>query len=277
MIEESQNLERMLKDYHQGVIDRQELEGNIFMYIRKHPRRFSQVRWREDAWDDFISWIYPRLSKAVDRYEDRGSSFDAYIITMLRLSAKEYALRKREHRIIEKTWWNAHAEEMAAYEPEEPDYFEEKPPLQKISNPRQVLILLLKSYYYLSDDLVSRLAPALGLEKEELLGIVDELREIRTQREERINSLKERIHCQFYRCLAFEKLMLASPLHSPHRIKMARCLENARKRLISMRRRLSLMRIGASNEQVARVLKVAKGTIDSNLYTVRHKNQIENQ
>jgi hypothetical protein len=204
MIGENEYLDNMLKEYRQDHITRKEMEGRLFMYIRNHPRRFSLSMFNRDARDDFISWLYPRLSRAVDHYTDQGSSFDAYINTMVRLSAREYGLRKKEHRIIEKTWWDAKALEMMAAE-EEPEYADVPAPAiqKKVSNPRQVLMLLLKSYYYLSDTLLERLAPALGLEKEELYRMVDTLRAVRLQREEIINGLKERIHGQFYRCLAF--------------------------------------------------------------------------
>ncbi|MDR2661697.1 MAG: hypothetical protein LBC31_01720 [Treponema sp.] len=272
MIDQSQDLNGMLAEFQKALIDRKELEGRIFVYIRNHPRRFFLSRWNPDACDDFISWLYPRLSKAVDRYSDRGSSFEAYITAMIRLSAREYALRKKDHRIIERTWWSARAAEMAVCDTEEPEYSGEQIGHAKISNPRQVLMLLLKSYHYLPESRLERLAPCLGMDKEELIRMVDELRALRLKREETIRELKERIYCQFYRCLAFEKRMQAAPVYSAHRIKMKRCLETARKRLSSMRRRLSLMRMDASNRQVAQVMKIAKGTVDSNLYSVRLKN-----
>ena len=275
MIELEQSLNALLDAYRQGRMDRSELETKLFMYVKNHPRRFSLSRLQGDQ-EDFISWLYPRLSRAVDRYVDQGASFEAYFVSMVKFSAREYDSRKREHQIIERTWWSAKAEEMAVCEEEE-TYLEDQPRPKKVANPRQVLMLILKSYYQLSDDHLSRLAPALGLKKEALFRMVDEMRVLRLQREENINGLRERIHGQFYRCLAFEKRMRAAPLCSVHYHQMKRSLEIARKRLVSMRRHLNAMRIEASNKQVARVLRIAKGTVDSSLYAVRQKNQTENQ
>ena len=272
IINEREDLNNLLDDYLHGRINRKEMEGRLFMYIKTHPRRFSISLLKNDTRDDFISWLYPRLSRSIDRYTDQGSCFDAYITTLVRLSAKEYWLRKKEHRIIEKTWWDAKALEMEVME-EEPKYLDIKPVPKKVSNPRQTLMLLLKSYYFLSDEHLERFAPALGLNKEELFHMVDTLRILRVQREEIINSLKERIHGQFYRCLAFEKRLQAAPHFSAHWFRMKRCLETARKRLVSMRKRLNVMRIEASNEQVAGIMGVKKGTIDSNLFEVRKNNK----
>ena len=273
IVDEMENLNSLLNDYLLGRINRKEMEGKLFVYIRNNPRRFSIFQFKYDTRDDFISWLYPRLSRAIDHYTNQGSCFDAYITTMVRLSAKEYWIRKKEHRIIEKTWWNAKAQEMELQE-EEPEYLDNKPAPKKISNPRQVLMLLLKSYYYLSDDHLERLAPALGLDREELYRMVDKLRTVRVQREEIINGLKERVHGQFYRCLAFEKRLQAATLDSAHWYKMERCLKTAKKRLASMRKRLNAMRIEASNKQVANIMGVKKGTIDSNLFAVK-KNYLE--
>ena len=274
LFEDKNTLDNLLKKYLQDRINRKDMEGKLFMYIRANPRRFSISMLKEETRDDFISWLYPRLSKAVDHYTDKGSSFDAYITAMVKLSAKEYGLRKKEHRIIEKTWWDAKAQEMEAAE-EEPAYMDTAPVPKKVTNPRQVLMLLLKSYYYLSDNHLERLAPALGLKKEELYHMVDRLRIVRVEREEMINGLKERIHGQYYRCLSFEKRMQAASCYSAHWYKMKRCLETARKRLASMRKRLCSMRIEASNEQVAGTMGVAKGTVDSNLHAVRKRKNTE--
>jgi len=270
-------LNRLLREYQQGRLSREDLEGTLFMYIRENPSKFSPFKFKKDSWHDFISWLYPRLHRAVDQYTDRGSTFDAYILATVRQTAKEYGLRNREHKMIEKLWWNTKAVENAVAEADEPEYWDDTPISVKVPNRRQVLMLLLKSYHYLSDFKLETLAPALGLRKEELLQMIDELRILRIHREENINNLRERIHSQFYRCLSFEKRMKAATRFSAHWHKMKHSLEIARKRLTSMRNRLQVMRIGATNKEVARVMKVSKGTVDSNLYAVRLKNQTESQ
>ena len=273
-------LDRILQDHRSGHMNRKELEGKLFMHIRKKPWRFFLTGFKNDTLDDFISWLYPRLSRAVDHYTDMGSSFDTYIISMVKLSAKEYCMRKKEHRIIEKAWWDAKAVEMAVAE-EEQEYHK-FPPVpsseavpEKVPNPRQILMLLLKSYYYMSDDYLEQLAPALDMEKEELFYMVDKLRVMRVKREQTLNGYKERIHGQYYRCLAFEKRLQAAAPNSAHSIKMQRSLQTARKRLSALRSRLKKMRTEASNGQVAWIMGVKKGTVDSNLFAVRQRNNHE--
>jgi hypothetical protein len=269
-------LDNMLKIYRYGRMDRKELEARIFFKIRENVLRFKPEKMDRESCSDFVSWLYPRIKRAVDRYEDHGSTFDSYINVLVKLSAKEYCLRKKDHRIMEQTWWDAKAEEMMVCEEEEPDYFEPKQDFSQVRNRKQVLLLLLKSYYFLSDDYISRAAPAIGMEEEELKKMVDTLRNQRLGQEERIRGLQERIYSQFYRCLAFENRMRAFPPGSSHGQAMKKRLEGAKRRLDTMKRRLATMRIDAPNWQIANLIGSKKGTVDSGLYTAR-RNYERNQ
>jgi hypothetical protein len=274
---EGKDMDAMLKVYRENRITKKDLETFIFIHLNKNLSKYHLDRLSRDTCSDFISWLYPRIGNAIERYKERGSSFDAYMGAMVRLSIKEYGQRQKDHRIIEKTLWNAKAEEILYCEEEEPDYFEPKKQFDSVTNPRQVLVLLLKSYYYLSEDFLGRIAPAVGIEKKELIRLVDELRTKRLAREEAIRGLQERVHCQFYRCLAFEKRLNADSPHTAHGMQMKKSLDLAKKRLVSMRKRLSRMRLEASNRQVAELLNISKGTVDSNLYEIKHhvRNQME--
>jgi hypothetical protein len=266
-------LDNMLKIYRCGHMDRKELEAGIFFRIRENVLRFRPEKMDRESCDDFVSWLYPRIKRAVDRYEDHGSTFDSYINVLVKLSAREYCLRKKDHKIIEQTWWDAKAEEMMVCEEKEPDYFEPKQDFSQVRNRKQVLFLLLKSYYFLSDDYIARAAPAIGMEKEELKNMVDTLRNQRLGQEERIRGLQDRIYSQFYRCLAFENRMRAFPPGSSHGQAMKKRLDGAKKRLGAMRKRLAAMRIDAPNWQVANLIGAKKGTVDSGLHTARRNHE----
>jgi hypothetical protein len=260
-----------LEDYYQGNLQKKELEGRIFKYILDNSHRFHLRRWERDECIDFLCWFYPRLSRAIDRYVYTGASFDAYIGSMIRWSAKEYMIIERDHRVIEDSCWDLHAAEMEVQSPEG-EYLESPPkPFKRVSNPRQALVLLLKSYHYVSEDFIARAAPAIGVPKETLICMIDTLRQRRLDRDEELRGLQERIQSQYYRCVTFERRIAISSPGSARLIKLTKRLEKARRRLAVMRSRLRLIRAEASNRQVAEVLGVPKGTIDSNLYAVKSR------
>jgi hypothetical protein len=272
---ESLPLSVLFNEYHTGIMDKKQLEGQIFQFILDNHQRFRLFKWDREDCIDYLCWLYPRLSKAIDKYQERGtSSFDAYIGALVYYSSREYRFRERDHHISEHVCWKEKANDLLVRS-NEPVYLEKKPLYEPVSNPQQILILLLKSYYFVSDDFILRIAPAVGIEKEILKEMIDTLRTIRMEKEEKIQGLKERIYSQFYRCIAFERRMNAAPEGSALQEKMRERLYRARHRLVSMRKRLSAMRLDATNRQIADILGVPKGTIDSALYFTKLKYAVE--
>ncbi|MFP3088740.1 hypothetical protein LQZ21_00255 [Treponema sp. TIM-1] len=263
-------LNTLFEKYRSGILDKKQLEGQIFQFVLDNYKQFHLFQWKRDDCIDYLCWLYPRISKAIDKYKDIGTSFDAYIGSLVYYSSREYRFRETDHSISEHSWWKEKATELSVRNTE-PDYPEPKTAYKPVPNPQQILILLLKSYHFMSDDFLSRAAPAIGIETEKLRGMVDELRILRLDKEEQIQGLKERIHCQFYRCISFERRMLAAPEGSIFQKKIQDRLNRARIRLVSMRKRLSIMRFDATNRQIAKVLGIPKGTVDSTLHAAKIK------
>jgi hypothetical protein len=268
-------LNELLDQYRSGILGKRDLEGKLFQFVLKYPRRFHLRQKEQGELIDFLCWLYPRISRAIDNYRDTGATFDAYIGAMVFWSSREYSIRQRDCAIAEYAFWDAGSGDAMVRSPE-PDYLDQDTEGQEtrpgpVSNPRQILVLLLKAYYFMSDDFISRIAPAVGLEKEKIKDLIDELRKLRLKREAEIHGLQQRIHYQFFRCIAFETRMNRAPPDSIYYQKMWSALGRARKRLESMRKRLKGFRFEASNRQIAEVLGIPKGTVDSNLHAAKEK------
>jgi hypothetical protein len=202
------------------------------------------------------------------------------MMSVIRYSARDYRRKEIEHRLIERVYWEAAAEDLSVHSAE-PAYLEEReaggerearefPVLgETVSNPKQVLILLLKSYNMLSDEFVLRAAPLLGIGGEELLHLVDELRSMRIEQDSHIRNFRERIYCQYYRCKTFMRRYHAAPEGSNRKALLQRRLERAEKRLKNMKDYYKTLKTGASNRQIAKLLGVPKGTVDSNLSAIK--------
>jgi biotin operon repressor len=280
-----QNILALNELYHQytgGSLGRKEFEGIIFKVILKNIQYFYFADWDKDEYVDYLCWLYPRLSNAIDNYREKGYSFSTHIIALVRYSVKEYRSRQTEHYITEFAAWTARAADMEVHN-REPEYWAEsasggeakgaKAPPKNIlvNNPRQILLLLLKSYYFVSDDFLERIAPAIGVKAEKIREMIEKLREWRTQRDEAVWVLQERIVCQFYRCIVIEKRLRAVTEGTARREKLTKSLKGARERLASMRKRLSGIRVDATNQQVADLLGITKGAVASNLYALRSR------
>jgi hypothetical protein len=257
--------------YSLGLISRKELESHVFQFVMDNHKEFRPYKWTEEDYRDFVCSFYPKLSRAIDHYRESGSSFDAYISSLVRWGIKGARTRKMEHHIAEYACWEAKALDEAAVQEEEEMYSEPEPAFEGAINPRQVLILLLKSYHYTSQDFLERISPVLNMDTAKLRDLIDGLRNLRLKRDQDIRALQERVYTQFYRCIVYEKKLKGAVQDSARHELLQRRLILGRKRLKSMRARLAKMKTAASNKQVAQVLETAKGTIDSHMSRFKAK------
>jgi DNA-directed RNA polymerase specialized sigma24 family protein len=111
------------------------------------------------------------------------------------------------------------------------------------------------------------------MEKQELYRLIDALKKLRLRREQQVMVLKERIHCQFYRCLSLEKRILTATPGMAYYEKLKKLFRRAKQRRDAAQKRLAGTRLDATNQQIAEVLGIPKGTVDSALHAVREKSK----
>jgi DNA-directed RNA polymerase specialized sigma24 family protein len=266
------SLNELFKQYSQGTLERKQFEGLLFKFILENHQRFHLYDWEQDDYSDYLCWLYPRMKRAIDSYRETGASFETYIRAIIHWSAKEYHSRLTENLIVEHTAWAIKTTEMAAYDTE-PEYLNSTVKIAPVTNPRQILFLLLKSYYFVSDDFLSRIAPAIGVQEEQLVDMITQLRKLREKRDEEIRILQERSYSKFYHCLVYERHLKNIPENSVYYIRIKSRLERTRQRLETIRRRLAKIHRQATNRQIANILGVPKGTVDSTLFLLKNRNK----
>jgi len=265
--------QKSLSDYYQlydkGSMPKKDFEGRIFQYLLGNCEKYRGFNGNQDRWNEFLSWLYPRLARAIDLYRDMGSSFDAYITSLVSSASREYRCREADHRMTEYICWQAKAEEMGVRDTAS-EYLEDSKEVSVPQGvrPRHILLLILKSYYFVSDDYVKRVAPAIGMKSEELQAMIDELRELRSKKDTVILDMRERLYCQYYRCLACQKRVDNAQPGTEYHKKMKRRFERAKRRFLAMKKRFAGMRRDASNRMIAEVVGIPKGTVDTGLFAV---------
>jgi RNA polymerase sigma factor (sigma-70 family) len=265
-------LNDLYTQYAAGLLEKKEFEGAVFKKVQDNARRFGMPGWNREDSDDFLSWVYLRISRAINTYQETGSSFETYIGNLVRLSAKEYRARQIRNYFQESAAWIAHVPEMyvCEHEAEYNDYdTKETEDRGKLNNPRQLLILLLKCCSHVSPDFLEKVAPQLGMDSETLFQMIDRLKEQRKKRDRDILLMRERVNRQFYQCILIEKKLQSAEAGSIIAQRLQKKLEQGRGRLLRTRNRLIRTRLDPSNQQIARLLGVSKGTVDSVLYNLR--------
>jgi DNA-directed RNA polymerase specialized sigma24 family protein len=275
--------EHTLNDLYSMFIERKinrgKFEGLIFKYLINNQTKLIARYWRHDQYEEFVSWFYPRLNKAIDTYKETGSSFEAYLSNIVRTGAREYRMRITINEVTEQSAWNAQIPEFFARE-ETPVYLHDKPDneisqfvlqIKGRKNPKQLLALILKCYYYISDEFIEKIAVYTGYDKKILKEMIEKLRAIREKREDEIYRMKERIYGQFYRCIVYEHRLSYITDNTAIWFKFKQRLEKARNRLEKMRNRILKVRTYPSNREIAGVIGITKGSVDASLYKLRVK------
>jgi hypothetical protein len=291
-------------EYLSGILDKREFESRIIKFILENPHYYGLYNLKgTESLTDFTCWMYPRLSRSIDKFRETVACFDTYINSVVRYAYREYRIENASYYENVGAYCESNATEMLAAEVENIynadvpaflQFVEKKPtacenvrgkrPLNPggawqivskgektdVKSPKQALILLLKSYYFMTDELVERVAPQLGLHQNEIHRMIEKLRAMRHGQEQRIRSFKEHCHSQYFRCVAIERRLRVVDKDSNYYEKLKLRMKLHRARLVNMRRRLQRMRLDASNREVAEVLGIAKGTVDSYIYKAKH-------
>ena len=256
--------------YRNGELSKKETEGRIYQYLVENFERYRVFDGNRDQWNEFLGWFYTRLARSIDLYRDMGSSFDAYMTGLIHGAVKEFRSRETEHYLTEYACWQAKAEEMSIHENEQ-EYSgkTEAVPIPDGIKPKQILLLLLKTYHFATEDFVEKTARAIGMNSEMIWEMIDRLRELCSDKESEILNMRERVHCQHYRCLVYQRKMSVTQQGTVYHERLKTRYECARKRFFTMKKRLGGMRIAASNKLISRVTGIPKGTIDTDLYALK--------
>jgi len=265
-------LNELYEKYAKGLLIKNALEAAIFKTIKKNMHQFDLSGWNREERDDFISSLYPRIRRAIDRYRETGSTFEIYINTLVRLAAKEFRANAARNYVKETAAWITQIPDMYACENEtEYDDHPDTEPV-KLKNPRQLLILTLKCCNHVTEDFLEKVSPLLGIKPETLKAMIDRLRRQREQRITEASRMRESISTQLYRCIFYQKELEALTENDIIVQRFQKLLEHGQNRLKKMRRRLARVRLDPTNSQIAKLLGLSKGTVDTVLYTLRSRN-----
>jgi len=272
-------LNELYAKYADGLLTKEVFESAVFKIIKKNMCRLGLTGWNREEKEDFISSLYPRISRAINRYRETGSSFEIYINTLVRLTAKEYCVNAARSYVKETAAWITQIPDMYVCENEtaydehfEADAAEPAEKAEKLKNPRQLLILILKCCNYVTTDFLDRVSPQLGIRPETLNAMIDRLKKQREKRMTEYSLMRERVSNQLYRCIFYQKELEALTENSIIAQRLRKRLEHGQIKLKRMRRRLARARLDPSNLQIAKLLGLSKSTVDSVLHTLRSHN-----
>jgi DNA-directed RNA polymerase specialized sigma24 family protein len=247
--------------------------------VYQFPRR--KMGWDEDACGEFFVFVHPRLIRLLDRFTDQGKPFESYLSAVLNWQLRNFARdRKRGERS-----WNVSLR-LDAGDPDVQETREKTGPepvaeaarmpeifsalIRSDADRRNFLFLALKCARTIGPENAPALAAVSGVGEDRILGLSASLREMRAAREHRLETFRTRRNRAFAQSRLLETELQGEV--EMERIAVLRAsLAKARKRMRAAMSRMARVKLAPTNFEIARVMGVPKGTVDSGLYWLKRK------
>ena len=254
----------------------EELSRKIIAFPRRHHR------WDDETCADFLSHMYPRVESMIERFTHHGVPFEGYLSTVLTHQSKSFAERRRRERMRwhlseDDTMWDSEQTGQSVECPDDPapdpgalDVFGIGPAGRVTSEGgrRKLLVAALKHYSRLPDGGIRTLARLTGERESRLHGFVAELHEGLESQRRRLSEYRSRRNQAFSRLNLLER-QLRDEIDEAVKQRLRDRCEKLR---VTMRRNqdiLGRIRAVPTNREVARVLGIPKGSVDSILHRLK--------
>jgi DNA-directed RNA polymerase specialized sigma24 family protein len=272
-----ENLTSRVLAYQRSRSGLEGLVAEIAPRVLRYPRR--RFGWDDDACSEFYLYFHPRLLRLLGRFHDQGKPFETYLSSVLQWQTISFSRRRRK---IEQAWaMGARLAAEAAPDPEEapePARFVvprtppgwTPSPRHGDSDRRSLLFLVLKCCRRLDPDDLPAAAKATGVAADRLIGLVDQLRAGMEPVEQRLAMLRKRRNRAFSEARLLETELAGGPDPvAAERLRLR--LDAANRRMNAAVARMARVRCDPTNREVARVLGVPKGTVDSGLFWLKRR------
>lgn len=270
------NIDEQYNLYKKNLIDGGELRTYILEYSYK---LVSKDKFIEAG--DFIMEMIPKVDQIISEYNPELSAFKNYLnrhIKWLSLQCTKKYIKEKDKRDAYQYHHNAQYKENLVLKESIPEYSISKE-MKKflklkegvISNEsmkRRVTILALKNSRLLTDDIINNLSGILGVSSKWL-----------TDKKEELNSIcQERLKNREYLMIRCNRLFiditkdqdkLNKELDKNKKKEILFKLEEKKNRLHKLQETLTKRSYGPRNEEIAKLLKIPKGTVDSSLFYIK--------
>ena len=275
-----ETLNSLVAYYQNTGLGLAEIVKRLSLRIYNYP--LGKFQASEDDCGEFYLFFYPRLLRILGKFQDRGKPFEWYFNSVLRWHYKVYCSRKRRDQIRwaaarEVLFWELPESGLPVPSPAmDRDRYERIIPLDRFGGAREntcrkrILFLALKNARHLDDSAVGWISGLTGIGEDHLIGMAERLRANLYKRELRLHELYRRQNRIFTKIFLLQRNLLWE-VDPEIKSELAFSLCELRTALRSVQRKIRRVRLHPSNREIADLLQVPKGTIDTSLYWLRRQ------
>jgi DNA-directed RNA polymerase specialized sigma24 family protein len=273
---DAESLNSLVVYYQNTGLGLAEILKRLSLRIYHYP--LCKCRGSEDDCGEFYLFFYPRLLRTLKKFQDRGKPFEWYLNSVLHWHYKEYCSQKRREEIR----WTV-ASNAAFWELPDPTWMPVSEgsytsiiPMDRWGKSRQatyrrrVLFLALKNAHDLDDSAFSWISKLSGIKEDHLVGMVERLRANLYQRELRLHNLYMRQNKIFTKILFLQR-ELVWEVDPSLKTEIALSMSQLRVRLRTLQSKIRGVKLRPSNREIAELLQIPKGTVDTSLYWFRRQ------
>ena len=278
------SLTQMVLQYQKTGENQKKLLREISVKVYDYPRR--AYGWSEDDRSDFFCQFYPKILNLADRFCYTGKPFEAYLVTTLRWQLKTFAANRAKDALQEaiamKSCLSWQKDRNTIYDQVAAEHSPEYSPalrevlkigadgkVTKKACVKRLLFLVLQEAFTINDSQIETVAAITGMDKIRIIGCVTEMRTILSEKRQRRQTLLDRrnkLHLHF-ECL---RERLSTETDTGVRSRLFTELTKVQARLVRIKNDLATIKEGPSHREIAEVLDLPKGSVDSGLYYLKN-------
>ena len=270
------SLSQLVAAYRNNELSFEDIEEKLSLFVYEYPRKYR--RWDLDLCSEFFEFFNPRIRLAADRFVDRGIPFESYLGSLVFFQMKTFLLRKREARERENVVLVA-------------DYHDNKGlydgrgqgtgplfagelnvsyhgKIRKKKGKKRVFYMAMTNPERLDEGDIRKLAEFTGYRADYIRNCRDALNGKLAEKKEKAASLLERRNAVYCRYLVLQD-RLRREVEPAARELLEKRLEKARYKIERISRKLAVKNIRITHRDIADVLNIPKGTVDSSLYYLK--------
>jgi hypothetical protein len=251
----------------------------------------------EDDCGEFFLYFFPRIQKTIDCYTNTGGSFVTYLRTCMRWQINGYMTRQRSRKRVYSfvhadPFWESSTDTLQVRDrpvhhrggyPCTTSGMIEFPEIKAGASGnithqpvgrKQLLIAALKGCVHLTETHLRQVSDRTGYDYDWVVSCHHRLMLLLETRSRRIRALQEARNHAFLRVRILEDELALFPSFE-RRNKVIRLLKKERRRYARAHETIGKLPIAPTNREISRITGIPKGTVDSTLYKIRNRADLQ--
>lgn len=243
----------------------------VSLIIYNYPEKIHILS-EEDKCDFYLSF-YNRIGGLINNFTYKGYPFETLLSQTLKWHSRTYLSRKKNEKQLMAMEINE--EEVKIRNllsgDNEPRFIEKvKVDIKSNASKKRLLFLVLMDSANISDNEMLAFSEMTGFEYKWLLYLKDNLNEKLFRRSGRLNELREKRNNYFTK-RRYKQIQLSEETDREKREILKDQISRLKKRLDDTRHEISRVPVRPTHSEIAELLNVPKGTVDSGLHYFRKK------